>query len=62
MLYAKVRIFSFARKKSEEAKTKSKEKGLRTELKRYESAPLDAQIPEIYTLIDRIVHVGISSK
>ncbi len=46
-LYVKVRLHSFARKKTEEAKLKmqSNKKGLRTELKRYEN-PIDSDIPE----------------
>ena len=46
-LYVKVRMHSFARKKTEEAKmlkVQSK-KGLRTELKRYEN-PIDIELPE----------------
>ena len=46
-LFVKVRMFSFARKKKEEAieKLSAKKKGLRTELKRYEN-PLETEIPE----------------
>ena len=46
-LFAKVRMFSFAKKKREKAilKQNAKKKSLRTELKRYENA-MEMEIPE----------------
>ena len=46
-LFVRVRMFSFARKKREEAilKQNAKKKGLRTELKRYENA-MEMEMPE----------------
>ena len=48
-LYAKVRVYSYARKKTQEAKMKSnsKQKGIRTELKRNaEAAKVLSELPE----------------